>query len=44
MPIAVGSALPSIRCETQNGQLDFDAYRASKILVIWAYPKDDTAG
>jgi len=44
MPIVVGSALPSIHCETQNGRLDLDVYRASKVLVIWAYPKDDTAG
>ncbi|HLJ85017.1 MAG TPA: hypothetical protein VKT51_12660 [Candidatus Eremiobacteraceae bacterium] len=44
MPIAVGAVLPHIHCETQNGQMDLDAYRASKALVIWAYPKDNTAG
>lgn len=44
MPISVGAVIPSIRCETQDGQLDLDVYRASKNLVIWAYPKDDTAG
>ena len=44
MPLPIGSLLPSIRCETQSGLLDLDAYRDAKILVVWAYPKDDTAG
>ena len=44
MPLSVGDRIPSIRCETQSGPLDLDAYRDSKALVIWAYPKDDTAG
>ncbi len=44
MSLVIGSRFPSILCETQNGPLDLDAYRDSKVLVIWAYPKDDTPG
>jgi peroxiredoxin len=44
MPLKPGDRLPAITCETQSGTLDLDAYRRSKMLVIWTYPKDDTAG
>ena len=44
MPLMPGERLPKIECETQNGRIDLDEYRASKMLVIWTYPKDDTTG
>jgi len=44
MPLMPGDRLPKIACETQWGPIDLDAYRGSKLLVVWTYPKDDTTG
>jgi peroxiredoxin len=44
MPLMPGDRLPKIVSETQSGPIDLDDYRRSKTLVIWTYPKDDTAG
>jgi peroxiredoxin len=44
MPLMPGDRLPKIVCETQSGPIDLDEYRGTKSLVVWTYPKDDTAG
>jgi peroxiredoxin len=44
MPLMPGDRLPKIVSETQSGPIDLDDYRGTKTLVIWTYPKDDTAG
>jgi|HubBroStandDraft_6_1064221.scaffolds.fasta_scaffold903763_2 peroxiredoxin len=44
MPLMPGERVPKIVGETQSGPIDLDDYRGTKTLVIWTYPKDDTAG
>ena len=36
--------MPPIRGETQSGTFDLASFRGKRHVVLWTYPKDDTAG
>jgi peroxiredoxin len=42
--IKVGEPIPSVKGQTQNGPFDIAAFRGSKSVVLWTYPKDATSG